>query len=159
MRKTSKLLTASIMTALRPFGRQSAGYFPTTQKSTGQGTGRPFGGLPFHPHGLLPFVGATHVSRASIKTYEIACSIHLFNILSSGNRIFLPKEVKVYAGITKNGRRNGKNCGKYDAASADAEGKGGAAAEKLPPGEARDALAREQRQGGKKRAVGRKKVE
>ena len=33
--------------------------------------------------------GATLVSRASIKTYEIACSIHLFSILSSGKRVFL----------------------------------------------------------------------
>ena len=147
------------MTALRPSGRQSAGYFPTTQVSTKQGFYRPFGGVPFRtPRSPAVLLGATHVSRASIKTYEIACSIHLFNVLSSGNCIFLPEEVKVYAGITKNGRRNGKNCGKYDAASADAEGKGGAAAEKLPPGEARDALAREQRQGGKERAVGRKKV-
>lgn len=72
------------MTALRPSGRQSAGYFPTTQVSTKQGFYRPFGGVPFRtPRSPAVLLGATHVSRASIKTYEIVCSIHLFSILSS----------------------------------------------------------------------------
>ena len=102
MRKTSKLLTASIMTALRPFGRQSAGYFPTTQVSTKQEFDRPFGGVPFRtPRSPAVLSGATLVSRASIKTYEIACSIHLFSILSSGKRVFLRGQTKNCSITTK----------------------------------------------------------
>ena len=53
-----ELLIASIMTALRPCGRQSAGYFPATQASIGQSSDGPFGGLPFRSPGLCRFAGS-----------------------------------------------------------------------------------------------------
>ena len=87
-----------MMTALRPFGATVRRVFPDdpgTDRTGIQSTLR-------RPPLSLPTVscrlsGATFVSRASIKTYEIVCSIHLFRSLSSIKRYFLLGKVKNYA--------------------------------------------------------------
>lgn len=112
--------------------------------------------FPFASPGSCRCAGATLVSRASIKTYEIACSIHLFSILSSRKR--------------KNGRKQKKKkrfsrdrddlgSGKEKKRSRRAEKERQEAGKELPPAQKCHILAREQRKRCDALAVGGEKRE
>ena len=65
-----------------------------------------------HPTVSCRLSGATFVSRASIKTYEIACSIHLFSILSSKKSMLCRKMAKNYTHERKTEKFRSDFCGK-----------------------------------------------
>ena len=62
---------------------QSGGYFPTAQAISGQESGRPFGGCPFHLAGSCRLCEATDDVRASIMLYLIEPIIRAGEDLSS----------------------------------------------------------------------------
>ena len=64
----------------------------------------PSAASPFALRSSAVLLKATFVSRASIKTYEIVCSIHLSLFLSSEKWNFFGASRKLYALFIANGR-------------------------------------------------------